>query len=181
MALKPTIYKATIDLADLNRDYYTQQQLTVARHPSETAERMMVRLLAWCLHADDHLEICKGLSDSDEPALWRKALHGEIEQWIDVGQPDPDRLRKAQGKSNEVWVYAFGKAANTWWQKQQAELCKLNKTRVMQLEWRAVEELASMSQRNMSLSVQISEQSVFVASEQASVQLEISILHPASN
>jgi len=98
MALNATIYKAELQVSDMDRHYYATHTLTVARHPSETVERLMVRLLAFALYADERLEFGKGLSDGDEPALWRKAYSGDIEQWIELGQPDEARIRKACGR-----------------------------------------------------------------------------------
>jgi uncharacterized protein YaeQ len=102
MALKSTIYKAELQIADMDRHYYADHALTIARHPSETDERMMVRVAAFALFAQERLEFCKGLSDTDEPDLWQKDLTGAIETWIEVGQPDERRIAKASGRSNEV-------------------------------------------------------------------------------
>src|SRR5690348_18273606 len=102
MALNSTIYKVELQISDMDRHYYATHALTLARHPSETEERLMVRLLAFALHADDRLEFGKGLSDEDQPALWRRAYTDEIEQWIELGQPDEARIRKACGRARRV-------------------------------------------------------------------------------
>src|SRR5258708_39391271 len=107
MALKATIFKAELHIADMERGYYQDHSLTVARHPSETDERMMVRLLAFALNADATLAFGAGLSTDDEPDLWRKDLTGSIETWIDVGLPDEKRIRKACGRAAEVLVYSY--------------------------------------------------------------------------
>ena len=118
MALKATIFKAELHIADMERGYYHDHALTVARHPSETDERMMVRLLAFALNADETLAFGAGLSTDDEPDLWRKDLTGSIETWIDVGLPDEKRIRKACGRADEVFVYSYGgHAAQLWWQQ----------------------------------------------------------------
>ena len=118
MALKSTIFKAELSVADIDRGYYGDHALTIARHPSETDERMMVRLLAFALHADDALTFGRGLSSEDEPDLSRRDLTGTIELWIDVGLPDERDLRKACGRSREVHVYAYGgRACALWWEK----------------------------------------------------------------
>src|SRR5688572_27582816 len=116
MALKSTICKAHLQIADMDRNYYHDHALTIARHPSETDERMMVRLLAYALHADPALAFGKGLSTDDEPDLWRKDLTGVIEAWIDVGQPDEKRVRKACGRAEQVYVYTYGgHVSDLWW------------------------------------------------------------------
>ena len=102
MALGATIYKATLDISDLDRGWYGSRSLTVARHPSETEERMMVRILAFCLYADEKLEFGRGLSAEDEPDLWETNDAGDIGRWIDVGNPDNKALRRAAGRSDDV-------------------------------------------------------------------------------
>jgi uncharacterized protein YaeQ len=117
MALKSTIFKAELSVADIDRGYYRDHVLTIARHPSETDERMMVRLLAFALHADDALAFGRGLSAEDEPDVWRRDLTGAIEQWIDVGMPDEREVRKACGRARAVYVLAYGgRAVDLWWQ-----------------------------------------------------------------
>jgi uncharacterized protein YaeQ len=118
MALKSTICKAELAVADIERGYYGNHAVTLARHPSETDERMMVRLLAFALHADDALAFGRGLSADGEPDLWQRDLTGTIEQWIDVGLPDEREVRKACGRAREVHVLAYGgRAVDLWWQR----------------------------------------------------------------
>src|SRR3546814_18766052 len=121
MATKSTIYKAELQLSDMDRHYYATHALTLAQHPSETEERLMIRLLAFALHADDALEFGRGLSSDDEPDLWRKSLSGEIELWLDLGQPDESRIRKACGRSRAVVVVTSGgRRADIWWARHRA-------------------------------------------------------------
>ena len=114
MALKSTIYKADLQIADMDRHYYQDHSLTLARHPSETDERLMVRLLAFVRHANESLIFAKGLSDVDEPDLWQKDLTGAIELWIDVGQPDERRMLKACGRASQVVVYSYSSTSAIW-------------------------------------------------------------------
>src|SRR5690606_12598237 len=114
VALKPTIHKMRIALSDLEREVYEDLNLTVARHPSETAERMMARVLAYCLNASPSLTFCKGLSDSDEPDVWEHTLDGRIALWIDVGEPAYDRVKKACRVAERVKVYCFNTRASVW-------------------------------------------------------------------
>ena len=148
MALKSTIFKAELQITDLDRNYYATHELTVARHPSETDERMMVRILAFMLHADDALTFGKGLSADDEPDLWRKDLTGAVQLWIEVGLPDEKRLRRACGRSDRVVVLTYGgRVAEMWWQQNQAALRKLDKLTVIDLAATPPAELAELAQQ----------------------------------
>jgi uncharacterized protein YaeQ len=118
MALKATVHKADVSISDLDRNYYHDHSLTLAKHPSETDERMMVRLVAFALNASERLEFGRGLSNEEEPALWRKSLSGEIELWVDVGHPEERRLRKACGVSAGVRVYCYGERGSDVWRRQ---------------------------------------------------------------
>jgi uncharacterized protein YaeQ len=115
MALKATIYKADLQIADMDRNYYAEHGLTIARHPSETDERVMIRVLAFALHASEALAFTKGLFDTDEPDLWQKDLTGAIDTWIEVGQPDEKRLLKACGRAEHVVVYCYSATSHIWW------------------------------------------------------------------
>jgi uncharacterized protein YaeQ len=135
MAAKATILKAELQVTDLDRHYYASHALTLAQHPSETDTRLLVRLLAFALHADERLEFGRGLSDEDEPALWRRDYTGDIEQWIELGQPDEARLRKASGRAAQVVVVGYGgQAAEAWWKRNAATLGRLRNLTVMELD-----------------------------------------------
>lgn len=152
MALKSTIFKATVTIADTDRHYYAEHTLTLARHPSETDERMMVRLLAFVLNADEALEFGKGLSTDDEPDLWRRDLTGAVEQWIEVGLPDERRLRRACGRARQVLVIAYGgRAADVWWSQNGAAINKLAAVRVVALPPATSQALATMAERTMQI------------------------------
>ena len=152
MALNSTIYKVELQISDMDRHYYATHTLTLARHPSETEERLMVRLLAFALYADDRLEFGKGISDEDEPALWRKAYTDEIELWIEVGQPDETRIRKACGRSRQVVVLNYGgNAAEIWWSKVGTALGRNKNLTVLDIPASTVAGLVEMLQRGMRL------------------------------
>jgi uncharacterized protein YaeQ len=152
MALNSTIYKVELQISDMDRHYYATHALTLARHPSETEERLMVRLLAFALYAEDRLEFGKGISDEDEPALWRKAYTDEIELWIEVGQPDETRIRKACGRSRQVVVISYGgNAAEIWWNKNAGALARNKNLTVLDIPAATVAELAALLQRGMRL------------------------------
>lgn len=156
MALKSTIFKLDLQLADLDRHHYADYPLTLARHPSETDERLMVRVLAFALHADERLTFGKGLSDDDEPDLWRRDLTGAIEQWIEVGLPDERRLRRAAGRAAEVIALPYGgRAADLWWQANARELQRLRNLTVIAVAPEASTGLAEMVSRTMRLQVTV--------------------------
>ena len=152
MALTATIFKAHLQISDLDRPYYGDHQLTLARHPSETEERMMVRLLAFALHADESLNFTKGLCVDEEPDLWLKSLTGEIDLWIDVGLPDERRVRKACNRAIRVCLYLYGgRAAGLWWQRNADKLQRFANLRVVELPEEQSKGLASLAQRGMQL------------------------------
>ena len=155
MALKPTIYKAQVELADSDRNCFESLSLTLAQHPSETLERMAVRLLAYCLNAARGLEFTRGLSTADEPDLWQHSDGGEIEHWIEVGQPEEPRLRKACGRARQVTVYAFAKSSATWWKLNSEAIGALPHLQVWQFSWPEIEAVASMLKRTVQLNVSI--------------------------
>ncbi|HVO89689.1 MAG TPA: YaeQ family protein [Casimicrobiaceae bacterium] len=174
MALKATIYKADLSIADIDRGYYADHALTLARHPSETNERMMVRLLAFALHAHEALEFGRGLSTEDEPDLWRRDLTGAIEQWIDVGLPDERELRKACGRAREVHVIAYGgRAVDLWWEGARDKLDRLDRLSVREVPIEASRALAALAERSMRLQVTIQEGHVLVVEGSRSVAVEL--------
>lgn len=175
MALKATIYKADLQIADMDRHFYETQALTLARHPSETDERMMVRLLAFAIHANEALSFTKGLFDVEEPDLWQKDLTGAIELWIEVGQPDEKVILKACGRSEHVVVYSYSATSHIWWKQiaNKVERCK-NLT-VINLPAEATEQLARMAQRSMQLQCTIQDGQIWLTdgSETVEVSREI--------
>jgi uncharacterized protein YaeQ len=170
VALKPSIYKFRINLSDLNRDYYDTLNLTLAQHPSETLERMMVRVLAYCLNAQEYLTFTKGLSDTDEPDLWVKSMDDTIPLWIDVGEPAYDRVKKVCRLAEQVIVYCFNSKADMWWSKEESKIAQ-TAAKVMQFPWPAVHALAQMVERTMDISVTITDDSAYVATAQGEVEV----------
>jgi uncharacterized protein YaeQ len=163
MALNATTYKAELAISDMDRHYYATHALTLARHPSETEARLMVRLLAFALYADERLELGKGLSSEDEPDLWRKDLTGEILEWIELGQPDEQRIRKACGRARQVIVMNYaGRAADIWWDKNKALLARAKNLTVIDIPAAAVSALAALAGRTMRLQCMIQDRQVQV-------------------
>lgn len=152
MALTATIFKAHLQISDMDRNHYDEHQLTLARHPSETDVRMMVRLLAFALHANEHLSFTKGLCNDEEPALWQKSLSDEIELWIDVGLPDERRVRKACSRAIRVCLYIYGgRNAELWWQNNIDKLQRFSNLSVIEIPEETCNELAGLVQRSMQL------------------------------
>lgn len=173
MALKATIFKADLQVSDLDRAHYATHALTLARHPSETDERMMARLLAFALNAHERLAFGRGLSTEDEPDLWRHDLTGAIEQWIEVGLPDERRLRKASGRAAEVRVYAYGgRAAELWWSQSRAALGRLPNLRAWSLPPEGLAALTALAARTMRLACTIQDGQVWVGGEAGEASLE---------
>jgi uncharacterized protein YaeQ len=165
MALKATIFKASLQLSDIDRHHYDSYNLTLARHPSETDERMMVRILAFALNAHEHLSFSKGLSSEDEPALWQKNLNGEIDLWIEVGLPSEDRLRKACSRAKQVFIYPYGTERNVdiWWKKLADNVQRFDHLSVMPLSSELTQTLSSMVEANMDLQCTINEGEVWLS------------------
>lgn len=164
MALKPTIFKFKIALSDLNRDYYDTLNFTMAQHPSETTERMMVRAMAYCINAQEHLAFTKGLSSVEEPDLWARTLEGTTSLWIDVGEPNFDRVKKATRLAAEVKVYSFNTKSDVWWHQGQAKFSEL-KAAIYRMHWAGVQALAGLVQRTMDFSITISGDSAYIAAD----------------
>jgi uncharacterized protein YaeQ len=174
VALKATIFKAELAIADIDRGYYRDHAVTLARHPSETDERMMVRLLAFALYAGDALEFGRGLSAEDEPDLVERDLTGAVERWIEVGLPDERAVRKACGRSREVVVLAYGgRAAELWWEAARATLERQERLAVREVPPEASAALAAMADRTMRVNVTIQEGHVLVADAERSVAVEL--------
>ena len=176
MASNATIFKATLQIADLDRNYYADHALTIARHPSETDERMMVRLLAFVRYAHETLVFGRGLSTEDEPDLWRRDLTGAIELWIDVGQPEERRLRRACNRAAQVCVFNYGgRGADLWWEQNRAVLERLDNLTVLNLAYETSRTLAGLAQRNMPLQCTVQEGQVWLADGQHAVPIDLEI------
>lgn len=171
MALKPTIFKFRLSLSDMNKDVYDSYSLTVAQHPSETTERMMARITAFCLNATDDLQFTKGLSSVDEPDLWVVNYSQETELWIDVGEPDYDRVKKATRQSKQTQIVSFNTKSDVWWKQNESKMATLPVT-VLQLAYSGISELSQLVSRTMDLSVMISGQTIFVTAGDKNCEIE---------
>lgn len=180
MAIKATIFKADLQIADMERHYYQNHSLTLARHPSETDERLMVRLLAFALHAGEYLEFGQGMTDDDEADVWQKDLTGSIELWIDVGIPDEKLVRKACGRADQVVVYCYGgRVAEMWYAQNAASFERQKNLTIINLPPEATRALAKLAQRNMDLQCTIQDGQVWLGDVAASVMVERAVLKRA--
>ena len=176
MALKSTIYKAQLQIADMDRQLYADHALTLALHPSETEERLLVRLLAFALnvpHDTDRgaLQFARGLSDTDEPDLWQHDLSGVLVQWIEVGQPDDRRLSKACARAERVTIYCFGSAADIWWNGIRNKLTRLSNLSLWQIPAAQAQALARFAARSMQWQLSIQDGHVWLSSGEHSLEL----------
>lgn len=172
MALKSTVFKALLNVSDLDRHYYAEHPLTLARHPSETDERMMVRLIAFALFADTRLEFGRGLSTDDEPALWLRDYDGTIRLWVEVGLPDERILRKACARAERVVLLAYGgRAVDVWWSNHRAALARLDKFEAIELPAEATTALPSLVQRSMQLQATLQDGTLWLAGEGDTIEI----------
>lgn len=177
MALKATIYRVELDVANVDAGYYGNHVLTIACHPSETEERMMIRVLAFALHADPALEYGRGLSATDEPDLWRKDASGTIEHWIDIGLPDEKRLRRAAGRARRITVIAHGgRAVDVWWQRNREALRRIEGLEVLALPWESGKALAALATRSMRLQCTLQEGQAYLSDGTQTLVIELAPL-----
>ena len=173
MAKKATVFKADVQVSDMDRSFYEELNLTLAQHPSETDERMMIRLLSYILHAGERLQFTKGLYADDEPDLWKKSLSDEIETWIDLGLPNEKRIRKACARAGEVIIYAYGgNSVQIWWKKIKGKLVRFSNLTIIELPLEATRSLASLTDRNMQLQCTIEDGRIWIGSDTTQVSIE---------
>jgi uncharacterized protein YaeQ len=179
MALKPTIYKFKIALSDLNNDYYDSLNLIVAQHPSETTQRMLARVLAFCLHKyqdpEKLLVFTKGLSSVDEPDIWLRGLDDQLYVWIDLGEPSFDRVKKSCRLSKQSFLYCFNSKSDVWWKQSQAQFSTLP-VNVLQFQWEDIQRFSQHLSRTMDLSITLSAETAYIALQNEQVEVNWSVL-----
>lgn len=180
MALKSVIYKANLQVADMDRHYYADHALNIACHPSETLQRMMVRVLVFGLNAHERLDFGKGISDTEEPDIWQKDLTGAIEHWIEVGQPEERRILKACGRAAQVHVYAFGSSADIWWKQTGAKLARTKNLIVWRVAADCAEQLERLCARTMQLQMTIQDGEIWMRNADDAVEVTLQKLAPAA-
>ncbi len=174
MAIKSTILKAELDISDMDRHHYESHALTLARHPSETNERLMVRLLAYALNAHEFLDFSDGIDSADDPALWQRDLTGIIDVWIDVGQPDEKRILKASGKAGQVVIYAYATSAPTWWEQVAPKVERAKNLKVVHLPEAAL--LGKYAQKNMSFHCLIQDETLWLTAGEENFEVKMTTL-----
>jgi uncharacterized protein YaeQ len=179
MALKATIYKADLQIADMDRHVYADHALTIARHPSETDERMMARVLAYALYAQEGIAFTKGLFDVDEPEVWVKNLAGETTLWIDLGQPDEARIRRACSRADQVVVLCYSSSCEVWWKQIAGKLTRFTNLSVLQLPAKTSQELAALAERSMRLQCMVQDGEIWINAESQSIPVQLTPLQSA--
>jgi len=179
MATKATIYKANLNIANMDTHYYAEHNLTLAKHPSENDLRLMVRLIAFVLNANEDLAFTKGISQDDEPDLWQKNLSGDIELWIDLGQPDEKRIKKACGRSKKVIIYTYQDGSATAWFKQNEKVLKRFKN--LSIIYLSIDgEIENLVKRTMNLQCNTMDAELTLILDEESVVITQSILKEES-
>ncbi len=171
MALKATVYKATLNIADMDRNYYQKHCLTMAKHPSETEERLMIRLLAFAFYADEALTFGKGISE-DDATLYQKDLTGEIVLWIEIGQPRERTITRACIKAKQVVLFVYGSSGAQWWTNNQELFRNKSNLTVIQLNHKETQALETIADRNMNISCNIDEGQIMLISEKGTINIE---------
>ena len=174
MALKATIYKATVNVADLDRNQFLDVSLTLAQHPSETQERMMLRLLAWMKYADERLQFTRGLSSDDEAELWLLNDHLGVDLWIELGLPDERRIKKACSRAQEVALFAYNsRAAEIWWQQNKSKVAQFSKLTVWYLDDTQLAQLSAFADRTMSLQATIQDGAIWLSDAKNNLEIHL--------
>ncbi|HEY3700075.1 MAG TPA: YaeQ family protein [Spongiibacteraceae bacterium] len=182
MAQKATIFKAELNIADMNRNYFADHSLTIARHPSETDERMMVRVLAFALQAHAQLQFTRGLSADDEADIWKKDLTGALEVWVDVGLPDEKRVRKACHRARAVFIYAYGgRGAALWWQQNAMQFARFDNLTIVNLAKEETDALAALAERTMQLQCTVQDDQVWLSAGEHTIQIHYEYWQRAQN
>ncbi|TQF72494.1 YaeQ family protein [Pseudoalteromonas luteoviolacea] len=172
MALKSTILKAHLNISDMDRHVYTDKSLTIAQHPSENEQRLMVRLLAYILQYNEELTFTKGLCVDDEPAAWQKNLTDDVELWVDIGLPDEKRLKKAAVRAKQVVLYTYGEnTQEIWWKKNQSAANQYSNLSVFSLPYSATSQMTELFARSMDLTATIQDGEIWLSNSEHSVQI----------
>jgi uncharacterized protein YaeQ len=171
MAVSSTINKVAVNISNMDSHYYASHALTIAQHPSENNFRFMVRLIAFMANANDRLCFTKGLSTDDEPELWQKSLSDDIELWIDLGQPDEKRIRKACGRSERVIIYTYHEGkASVWWEQQREKIARFKNLTIFHIDAKGVE---AMVKRSISLQCSVQDGEMYLSDDELNVVVRV--------
>ena len=178
MALGATICRASLAIADVDRAYYADHELRLARHPSETAERLMLRLLAFAMYANERLEFGRGLSTADEPDLWQRDDDGTVELWIELGLPDERRIRRALSRTRKLVVIAYGgRAVDIWWEREGAAITRLGRIGILAVPREASEGLEAFYSRTMNIHCTIQDGHIYLDDGERTLEILPRLLH----
>lgn len=180
MAIKPTIYKQRISITDLERNYYDTISLTIALHPSETEQRLMARVLAFVINAQERLTFTKGLSAVEEADIWVREMDDSISLWIDIGEPAVDRVKKASRQTKELKIYSFNTKSDVWWQQNESKMSMLNAS-VYRFEADSIVAFAKLLERTMDYSVTITGDSAYIATQMGECEVAWQVLQDKTN
>lgn len=177
MSNNATVFKITLQIADMDRNYYHDHLLTIARHASETEERMMVRILAFALNASNNLVFANGLSEDDEADIWEKDLLGNIQKWVDVGLPEEKFIKKICGRAKQVYIYTYGgRTADIWWEKFKNKLSQFTNLSVLNVSTSDSQAMANVAARGMKLYFTINEGQVLLSTDTSSLSISLNPL-----
>lgn len=172
MALKSTIYKISVHLADMDREYYDTLNLTIAQHPSETEQRLFARMLAFVLNAHEHLSFGKGVSEEDEAAIWQINYAEQIELWIELGQPDEKRLKKASNRADKVKLYCYNSSSDVWWNQNKNKCAQFKRLSVIQFSPEQISLLSQRITRTMEIQVSIQDDQLWLTLGEETILIE---------
>jgi uncharacterized protein YaeQ len=176
VAIKPTIYKVSVNLSDLDRHHYDTINLTIAKHPSETEERLIARIVAYCFEAQDNLVLTKGISDTDEPDMWVKSLDDQIQCWLELGEPATDRIKKASRLAKQVAVYSFNSKSDVWWSSS-ADKFKQIGGRYYRFDFDEIAHLTTHLERTMKWYVTISDEAADIQTDSGEARVSRVVLN----
>ncbi|MBU5613676.1 YaeQ family protein [Geomonas azotofigens] len=173
MALPSTIYRASVQLSDLDRQIYADLQTTVAQHPSETAERLLTRLLAYALCYDEELAFTKGVGSGDEPDIWSKGPDGRVKLWVEVGQPDPERLAKSCRHVERAFLFTFGANVSRWLTQHQQKLAQVKNLTVICIDFKFLGQLCDKLERVINWSITVTEGNVYLTFDGRTIEASL--------
>ena len=176
MAQPAIIYRVNIQLSDVDRNLYQKLQTTVARHPSETPERLIARVLAYAVRFDPELAFTKGISAGDEPDLWIKGPDGRVTTWIEVGQPDPERLLKASRHAGRVILFAYGPTRFRWENQHLSRLSAISNLTVLGIEYDFLSQIVARLQRAVNWELTITEGNLYLSIGEETLASALTVL-----
>lgn len=178
MAKGSRIYKVKLFISDIDRNCYEQLELTVAQHPSESDERLLARLLAFGLEYESGLAFGGGVSSTDQAPIWLRNDYEEVQHWIEIGQPDPDRLAKLNKRQPRLTLYTYGANAHRWWHQHSPNLSKLQRLKAVQLDYDALQTLVSAMTSGFELQLNRQDEVLYLGLNDQQAEMQLAFLQP---